>query len=609
MNILGFSGLNHNIEFKKKWFPHLSQREYRIAQGFDSAAVLITDDEISFAAAEERFTREKGTSAFPIRSIRKGLEVRGLRADDIDVIAHSFSYQPVQSCFEQDEFHRQLYKNVYSSENQIRILQYHFPSIDWTEKFVPVPHHTAHAASTFYVSGLEEAVILVSDGMGEINSMTAFVATKTGLEIIQEIPAFHSLGILYGVFTLYLGFYLGLDEYKVMGLAPYGDSRRYFEQIMKWVHLRDDGTYTIPLFAHNKTLEEQETHRGVLRILTEIFGPTRIPESDLTQHHKDLAAAIQAVCQTCQLHVLRSLKQKTGQTNLCLAGGVALNCTANGVIRRSRMFRNIFVQPASGDDGAALGAALHVRQLREPNRVIRKMALPLWGPEFDEQEIEEEISGTSGCTSMRFHSFDELIPDIAQRIADGKIIAWFQGRMEFGPRALGNRSILADPRSEDMRDRINALIKKREGFRPFAPAVTKEAASKFFDIRPGDEDGFAHMLFVTQVRSAYRSYFPSITHVDGSARVQTVDCHQHPHFWALLEKFGRLTGFPIILNTSFNVRGQPIVCTPREAIDTFLWAQLDVLVMGKCVVTREISRAPDNPEAVNVVFAAQEGKQ
>ncbi|MGE0472118.1 MAG: carbamoyltransferase [Nitrospirales bacterium] len=583
MNIIGISGLHHTVQFKKRHFPDLTAREYRIAQGFDSAAALVTDHGVAAAVAEERFIRDKATHFFPIHAIRYCLEAAGISAQQISSVAHGFAYQPVKSAFEFEALSQQQYAEVYDPARQIECLQEHFPSVDWTDKLVSVPHHLAHAASTFYLSGFEEALIVITDGMGELNSMTALIGDQKGLHIIQEIPAFHSLGILYGVFTLYLGFDFGMDEYKVMGLAPYGNARRYFNRIMEFVHLKHDGTYVIPLFAHNKSWEETETHRGVLKTLTAQFGPSRHPDADLTQQHMDIAAGLQAVFQTCQLHLLKQLKQRSGQYNLCMAGGTALNCTVNGEIQRSRLFRNMFIQPAAGDDGTALGAALYVQYGLNPHRPTKKMAMPFWGPaypEFLEEPTPKEIMHQDLCEYRYFASIAELTRNVAHRLAQGQVIAWFQGPMEFGPRALGNRSILADPRQPAMRNHVNHLIKKREGFRPFAPAVMAEAAIEFFEINKGEEDTFAHMLYVVPVRLQYRSKLPAITHVDGSARVQTVRREHNERFWCLLSEFGRLTGMPILLNTSFNVRGQPIVCTPTEAIETFLEANLDALVLG-----------------------------
>jgi carbamoyltransferase len=604
MHIIGISGLHHAVPFKKRHFPFLSPREYRIAQGFDSAAALVTENGVEAAAAEERFIRDKGTHVFPSHAIRYCLDVAGIKPEQISYVAHGFSYQPIKSEFESEEFSQQQYAEVYDPERQREWLQEHFPTVDWPNKLVAVPHHLAHAASTFYLSGFKESLILITDGMGELNSMTALIGDQGGMKIIQEVPAFHSLGILYGVFTLYLGFDFGMDESKVMGLAPYGNPRRFFNQIMDFVKLKPDGTYAIPLFAENKSREDAETHRGVLNRLAQKFGPTRDPKAGLTQRHMDVAAGLQSVFETCQLHLLKQLRQQNGQSNLCMAGGAALNCTMNGVIHRSRLFRNTFIQPAAGDDGTALGAALYVQRGLDHHRPPKRMSLPFWGPEYPEyidEGIPKEITNQDSCEFQYFQSIQDLTRHVAHRLTQGQVIAWFQGRMEFGPRALGNRSILADPRNPAMRDHVNSLIKKREGFRPFAPAVITESAAEFFNIEKGEEDSYAHMLYVVPVRQQYRTQLPAITHVDGSARVQTVRRDHNERFWWLLSQFGQLTGMPILLNTSFNVRGQPIVCTPTEAIETFVWANLDALVMGNYVlICKDQARSKIVSDAMNI---------
>ncbi|MBU6399475.1 MAG: carbamoyltransferase [Verrucomicrobia bacterium] len=585
MNTIGISGLHHSVDFKKREFPNLSSRSYRIAQGFDSAAALVAGGEIVAAAAEERFSGQKATGAFPAQAIRYCLEAGRLRPEQVDHIAHGFSYEPFKEFFNEDDYRRRQYAEVYAPDAQKALLEQHFPGTGWGAKFVPVPHHLAHAASAFYPSGFDEALILVSDGMGEIHSLTVAVGKGADIRVLQQIPALHSLGTLYGVFTLYLGFYMGLDEYKVMGLAPYGNPRRYYHRLLEFIKFKNDGTYAIPVFARDQTLADRENHTGVLRFLEEQFGPARKPDSEITAEHQDLAAALQAALQTCQMHVLRHFKRQTGLVNLCLAGGVALNCSANGVIKRSRLFRQMFVQPAAGDDGTALGAALYVQHQRDPACNPHRMTVPLWGPEFDDEQIAQAIAARADCHAVKHDSFERLSQDIAARVGRGEIVAWFQGRMEFGPRALGSRSILADPRDHAMRERINRLVKKREAFRPFAPVVTREAAARIFDLPAGEEDTFAHMLYVMSVRPGFREQLPAITHVDGSARAQTVAREHNPRLWQLLVEFEKVSGLPVLLNTSFNVKGQPIVCTPKEALETFLFAGLDVLVMGDYVVT------------------------
>ena len=344
MNVIGISGLSNSIAFKKQRFPNLSQRQYNIAQGFDSAAALVRGNDVIAAAAEERFTREKATGAFPANAIRYCLTTGALKPEQVDFVAHGFSYEPHKASFQADDFSRGQYEEVFAPANQVKLLSQHFPGTHWQKKFVPVPHHLAHAASAFYLSGYDESLILTSDGMGEVQSATVALGKGNDITVLAEIPAFHSLGALYGVFTLYLGFYMNSDEYKVMGLAPYGNSRRFFNDIMEFVALKNDGTYTLPVFANNQTVEERETHSGVLRLLTEKFGPAREPEAEITQTHKDLAASLQSVLQTCQLHLLRHFKRQTGQRNLCMAGGVALNCSGNGLIKRSELFDRVFVQ-------------------------------------------------------------------------------------------------------------------------------------------------------------------------------------------------------------------------------------------------------------------------
>lgn len=580
MNVIGISGLENSLPFKRRVFPNLTAREYRIAQGFDSAAALVTNRGIQAAAAEERFTTEKATGAFPVNAIRYCLAEARLEPSAIDYIAHGFSYEPFKAFYDQDDYLKAQFSEVYSRAAQVTALTRYLPEWRWPDRFIAVPHHLAHAASAFYPSGFEEALILVCDGMGEFHSATIAVGRGNDIHTIKQVPGLQSLGILYGVFTLYLGFFMALDEYKVMGLAPYGNPRRHFNKIMELVRLKDDGTYEIPILSQNRTLEEKETYRGTLALLTKIFGPSRAPDSTISQDHMDIAAGLQATLQAALMHLLQHFKKETEQINLCMAGGVALNCTANGVINRSRLFRNVFVQPAAGDDGTALGAALHVQRAQDPSAHDSKMTVPLWGPSYGDEEIAAALATHPDCQFRLFESFERLVEEVTQRLAEGQVIAWFQGRMEFGPRALGSRSIIADPRDPKMRDRINALVKKREEFRPFAPAVTYEAAAQYFDIRRGDEATYANMLFITQVRQPFREKLPAITHVDGSARVQTVSREDNPRFWHLLDGFGKLTGMPILLNTSFNVRGQPIVRTPAEAIDTFLSANLHALVIG-----------------------------
>lgn len=585
MNILGISGLPESAAFKRRKFPDLDERYYRVVQGLDSAAAIITDNAV-YAAAEERFCRDKGTGRFPRSALQYCLAAANLRPEQVDYLAHAFNYEKYEQLFHKIPFEHERYMNVYASDILSRQIESNFPGTGLSSKLVPVEHHLAHAASAFYPSGFEEALVLVTDGMGEYQSSSVFHASSGGLTLLDEISGLHSLGVLYGVFTLYLGFWMGFDEYKVMGLAPYGNPRRYYNECMNLICLQSNGRYTIPLLFSNESVLEKETYATSLRTLADIFGPARAPHEAITQRHHDIAAAIQAALQTAVIHVLDYWQDQVQSENLCMAGGVALNCVNNGVIRRSKIFKSMYVQPASGDDGAALGAALVVRARENCHVPSALKSLPLWGPAYSTAQIEEAIQRSEPVAVQYVDCEDELVQLAARRLAEGQILAWFQGEMEFGPRALGNRSILADPRPENMRDRVNALIKKREGFRPFAPIVTQEKADSYFMLEDHEAALFSTMLFVTQVRPEKRSALPAVTHVDGSARVQTVDKKQRSRLWKLLSAFESETEIPVLLNTSFNVKGQAIVCTPLEAISTFLSAGLDALVMENFLITR-----------------------
>ncbi|MEQ9009318.1 MAG: carbamoyltransferase [Ekhidna sp.] len=588
MNILGIMELHQGSSYARKSFPNLSEREYAMTFGHDSAAAIINNNEIVAAASEERFNREKHSSHFPINAIEYCLQTANLKLDDIDYIARGFDFESAKKYYQMGDY--DLFSEVLSRKAQLLTLSQFIPDYDWSKqekKLVDVSHHIAHAASTFYVSGFGSALILIADGIGEFRTTTVAIGKGNKIEVIKKINNPNSLGWLYNAFTHYLGFFMNSDEYKVMGLAPYGNPQRFFSRVMDLVKLKDDGTYKIPILSKNITSLEKLTFGGTLNILSEMFGLPREPKTEITQRDMDIAAALQATLEEVLMHVLRHWQKETGETNLCMAGGVALNCTANGVIKKSKLFKNMFTQPASGDDGIALGAALYVQRCHKSDLSNKKIELPLWGPSYTNEEIERVIQERTECETTYFDSFEDLAKEVAYRIVKGNIVAWFQGRMEYGPRALGCRSILADPRVPEMRDRINMLIKKREGFRPFAPAVIEEMASEFFEVDPGDTQLYEYMLCVTQVRKHYQDKLPAITHVNGSARMQTVSKEQNPRFWTVIKEFGNITGIPVLVNTSFNVKGQPIVCTPMEALDTFLFANLDVLVMGNYLAVRK----------------------
>jgi carbamoyltransferase len=586
MNVLGFSGLHNSVAFKKRLFPSLTKREYLIATGHDAAAALATKDGVVAAAAEERFSRHKATGDFPVRALEYCLRSASLTWDDVDVLAHGFAYEPLREIFVAlSEFERTRFEEVYSRAAQVKAIREHLPpGVD--QKLDEVPHHLAHAASTFYPSGMTDALIVVSDGMGEIDSCTVAVGSPRGIEVIRTIASLHSLGMLYSIVTLHLGFMMSSDEYKVMGLAAYGDARKTVPKFMDLIRLHQDGTYSIPCLVENGTEIEQETLSHARRHLISVFGPPREPGEPLTQEHRDIAAGVQASLQHALLHLLRHFRRETGLTRLCMAGGVTLNCAMNGVVARSRLFREIFVQPAAGDDGTALGAALYVQRSHCPEVRHRRMGPPFLGPEFSDTEIEAALAAEPRVMYARCPDHGALCARGAEALRDGQILGWFQGRMEYGPRALGARSILANPCIATTRDRVNALVKKRENFRPFAPAVLRHRAAELFDLVPGTEAMYENMLFVVQVRPDYLSKLPAVTHVDGSARVQVVSEYTNARFHALIRAFDTLTGVPVVLNTSFNVNNQPIVCTPAEAVETFLDARLDALAIGSFWVTR-----------------------
>jgi carbamoyltransferase len=585
MLVLGISGLDRSLALKERLVPDLDPRERRMVQGLDSAAALVSPAGVLAASAQERHDGHKGTGAFPVDAIEACLRMAGATMADVDCVAHGFRYD-ASPALQSDERSRRWFDEVFSRRVQLDVLTAHYPAGDWARRLIGVPHHLAHAASAYHLSGFDRATVLVADGMGETESITVLAAREGELKVVRRYPAIASLGILYSVVTHYLGFLSSMDEYKVMGLAPYGDPARHAGQARELVRLGPGGRLMVPLLECDRSPVERETYRGAVRRLEELFGPARAPDAPVEQCHMDIAATLQRCLEDALVHVLRAtVGSGDAAPNLCMAGGVALNCTANGVIARSGMFQDVFVQPAAGDDGSALGAALW--RLREcvpapPSR----MAMPCWGEEFPAVDVEAAVAGLGDGYDVARFGEEELVDRVARLLGAGRVVAWYQGRMEFGPRALGNRSILADPRPPAMRAHLNAVVKQREEFRPFAPAVTAEAARAYFEIEPGQEHAFRHMLLVTQVRQEHRHRLPAVTHVDGSARVQVVERREAPLFWRLLRRFEALHGLPVLLNTSFNLRGQPIVRTPRDAVETFARSTMDALAIDDWLIAR-----------------------
>jgi carbamoyltransferase len=580
----------------------------------DSAAALVEDGRIVAAAQEERFTRKKHDPSFPMHAIGYCLEATGARLSDIDHVA--FYDKPFL------KFERLLETYIALAPAGFRSFQMAIPlwlkeklfqkSLlrnklqEFDEEFdgarlLFTEHHLSHAASAFYPSPFDKAVVLTMDGVGEWATTSAALGEGNRLEIFQEIHFPHSLGLLYSAVTYYTGFKVNSGEYKVMGLAPYGQPK-YAQLILDHlIDLKPDGSFRLDMSYFDYCTGLTMTNERFAKL----FGqPVRAPDELLTPFHMDVAASIQAVLEEAVLRLTRSLANKTGARNLCLAGGVALNCVANGKVLRDGKFDHIWIQPAAGDAGGAVGAALAAfHQFKgEPRSVAPSDAMSgaFLGPEFSQAEIERRL----GAAGARFAVLAEekMVEATAKALSDQLAVGWFQGRMEFGPRSLGARSILGDPRSPAMQKNLNLKVKYRESFRPFAPAVLREDVSDWFEL---DSDS-PYMLIVADVRddkrramsaqehalfgidklNVSRSEIPAVTHVDYSARIQTVSANINPLFHRLLRQFKALSGCPVLVNTSFNVRGEPIVCTPEDAFRCFMGNELDVLVVGNCVLKK-----------------------
>ena len=551
----------------------------------DAAAALLKDGEIVAACQEERLSRKKHDSEFPARAVRYVLKEAGIGPEQLDAVG--FYDKPLL------KFERMLSTYVATFPRSFNSFRKAIPV--WLHQKLWVPslirkelkpyqgpilfaeHHMSHAASCFLPSPFEEAAILTVDGVGEWATASFGVGKGRDITLFKEIRFPHSLGLLYSAFTYYLGFKVNSAEYKVMGLAPYGKPV-HFERIMKeMVHLNDDGSFKLNMKYFSYDYGLTMTNGA----FDEFFGgPPRKPETWMNEREFDIAASVQKVCEEVVLKMVNYIQRETGLENLCMAGGVALNCVANGrVIRETRM-KNLFVQPAAGDAGGAVGVAHYIY-----NTVRRQPRGKAWshaflGPAYSDAEIARYLDSTGA--RYRTLSDRELVDGTARRLSEGNVVGWFQGRMEFGPRALGGRSILADPRDPKMRDTLNMKIKFREGFRPFAPSVLADKAPDWFEIE-GDSP---YMLLVAQVREGKR-VIPSVTHVDNSARLQTVTRAESPLYYDLIAEFGRLTGVPVVINTSFNVRGEPIVCTPHDAYLCFMRTNMDHLVLGHHVLDKK----------------------
>ncbi len=581
----------------------------------DSAACLLKDGKIVAAAQEERFSRKKHDSRYPHNAVEFVLKYSNMKLSEIDQIV--FFEKPFL------KFERLLEtyvafaprgfvsfakampiwikEKLFQKNLLFNKLKEHDKNFKSDENIFFSDHHLSHAASAFFPSPFEEAVILTADGVGEWATTTVAVGKKNGLEIKKEIHFPHSLGLLYSAFTYYTGFKVNSGEYKLMGLAPYGNPI-YEDKVKELVDIKDDGTFRLDQryfnYATGLTMTNKKFHN--------LFGQKpRDPKNEkITQFHMDIAASIQKVTEEIMIKLAKAVRQEYNIGNLCLAGGVALNCVANGKILQEKIFDNIWIQPAAGDAGGSLGAALalwHIEQKKR--RVINlndAMKGSYLGTEFNQEEIEKELN-LAGANFETFH-YEDLIIKTAEFLSNEKAIGWFQGRMEFGPRALGARSILGDPRSDKMQKNLNLKVKYRESFRPFAPSILREDLSDWFNINVDSP----YMLLVADVSSnkkiemneeqkklfgidklnIKRSEIPAVTHVDYSARIQTVTKETNKPYYDLISKFKEKTGCPVIINTSFNVRGEPIVNSPTDAFNCFMGTELDYLVVGNCILEK-----------------------
>ena len=591
----------------------------------DSAAALVVDGDIVAAAQEERFTRIKHDHEFPKHAVDYCLKEAGLTPEQLDYVV--FYDKPLQ------KFDRLLETYLAFAPAGLRSFmmamplwlktKLHLPREirkalggRYTKRIAFTGHHEAHAASTFFPSRYDEAAILTLDGVGEWDTATLGHGQGNKIKILKTLHFPHSLGLLYSAVTYFCGFKVNSGEYKLMGLAPYGEPR-YTDRILKHlVDVKPDGSLAMDMSYFNFCQGLTMTNAKFASLFG---GPARDPESAITQREMDLAASIQTVTEEVVLRMARHAKELTGSKNLCLAGGVALNCVANGKLLRAGIFEDVFVTPASGDAGGALGAALfvHHQLLDQPRTPKGKDSLKgsLLGPKFSNEEIRAFLHGQQVRYTF-FEQESELLEAVVKEMASEKVIGWFSGRMEFGPRALGARSIIGDPRSPAMQSQMNLRIKFRESFRPFAPCVLIEDVSKYFD---HDRES-PYMLMVADVKkdqwlpltpeqtalmrdpdlrkrvNVPRSTLPAITHVDMSARIQTVDEKRHGRYWRLMKEFKRQTGCGVIINTSFNIRGEPIVCTPQDAYRCFMASDMDVLVLENCVL-RRVDQPPQDESA------------
>ncbi|MEK6855099.1 MAG: carbamoyltransferase [Nanoarchaeota archaeon] len=559
----------------------------------DASAALLRDGKIVAAAQEERFTRKKHDISFPINSIEYCLKSQNIKIDDVDYIG--FYEKPLL------KFERILYQHlekfpfsykVFLStmpswfNEKLRVVKIIKKKLKYKRDVLFVEHHAAHAASSFLPSPFNRAAILSVDGVGEWTTTAYGIGENNSIKLLKEIKFPSSLGLLYSTITAYLGFSVNNSEYKVMGLSPYGDMNRktniYYEKLKSVVDIKKDGSYRFDMSYFDYHFRNRMPSKKLCYLLG---GPVRKPESELTQRHNDIAAALQLVVEDIMTKILNHVYETTKSENIVLCGGVALNSVYNGKILKNTKFKKIWIQPDPGDGGTSIGAALYIYNTILGNKRKGVLRDPYLGPEYSAIEIKEFLDKNK-IKYYEFKNNEELIKKTAELIYQNNVIGWFQGRMEWGPRALGARSILSNPTNKKMKEILNEKVKHREKFRPFAPVVCEEDAHKYFECDKPIPEPTDFMLMVYPIKKKWRKKIPAVTHVDGSGRLQTIRKNQNILYYGLIKEFGKVSGIPILINTSFNIRGEPIVCEPYDAYKCMMGTGIDFLVIDKFLIKR-----------------------
>ena len=564
----------------------------------DSSAALLKDGEIVAAAQEERFTRKKHDTSFPVNAAEYCLKSQNLKIEDIDYIA--FYEKPLlkfeRLLYQHLQYFPKSYKVFLSNmpswfNEKLRVLKSVKKKLKYKKNVLFVEHHMAHAAGSFFPSPFKESAIITIDGVGEWTTTSYGMGKGNNIKLLKHINFPHSLGLLYSTITAYLGFSVNNSEYKVMGLSPYGDTNRktnsYYKKLKKVIEIKDDGSYKLNMDYFTYPYKNRMPSKKLCSLLE---GPVRNPKEEITQRHKDVAAALQLVYEDAFFKIAEYVYEKTKCDNLVIAGGCALNSVANGKILRNSSFKKIWCQPDPGDGGTSIGAAIFVWNALLDKKREYVLDNPYLGPRYSDNEIKKFLSENS-IKFSEFKDEKDLTKSVSKLINKDNVIGWFQGGMEWGPRALGSRSILSNPTNPKMQEILNLKVKHREKFRPFAPVVCEDDALKYFECdtpipRPTD-----FMLMVYPIKKEWHKRIPSVTHVDGSGRLQTIRRDDNPLYYDLIKEFGKLSKIPILINTSFNIRGEPIVCTPKDAYRCMMGTGIDYLVIGKFLIKRG-----DNPK-------------